>query len=849
MLSIAALSGGQGNYYLALARDDYYTKGGEPPGRWLGDGARCLGLTGPVEGQALKELLKGFSADGTEALIQGAGSPKHQPGWDLTFSCPKSVSVLWSQAEPGVRSAIQEAQAEAVREALDYLQEAAAYTRRGKGGQTREETKLVVAAFDHGTSRAQDPQLHTHCIILNVGVREDGTTGTIVSQPLYAHKLSAGAVYRAELSNQLEKRLGLELIRERTWFEVKGVPESIIGEFSKRREAIVDALNDRGASGAKAAAKLTLATRGVKEHLPRSELLSAWQEMGRIHRFTADDVSALLMKEGQRFDLAARAVASVHKAAELITRQSSHFPERELVRRAAEEAQGKGVPASVLRHAVKEELRRSPEFVCLGRAKGEIHYTTREMLALEAKLLENVSGLRSLPSRPLSEKTVASAEKNLGGEQKQALRHITQSKGSVQVVSGLAGTGKTSMLRAAREAFEREGFEVIGACLSGKAAEGLESGSGIKSSTIAKLIGVPELGFRGELEKTSLEIVTSRAREIGRAAVGKNPLGADTIRLTSKTVLVVDEAGMVGTRQLEKLTEKVLSAGAKLVLVGDERQLQAIEAGGPFASLGHRLGRATLSDIKRQREPWAKEAVRKLAEGDARAALREYATRGLVSVTDDRKSAMEALVKSWREKGGVGSPKEHLILSSTNSEVTLLNRMAQAERLLSGGLGRQSLRVNSDDIHRGDRVLFTRNSKRFGVENGCLGTVLSVDAKLQTLTVRLDKGCLAFIPVKDYAHLRLGYAVTAYKSQGHTVENSYVLLGGTSQDRELSYVQASRARGTTRFFIDKLEAGDDLKELIKQAERSRQKDLSHDILEGRGREGVGTRLVQVQRIE
>src|SRR5262249_9678870 len=153
MLSIAALSGGQGNYYLALARDDYYLKGGEPPGRWLGEGAQQLGLKGQVEGPALKHLFRGFSADGAVPLIQGARNSNHHPGWDLTFSCPKSVSVLWSQAEENVRRAIQEAQAAAVREALDYLQDAAALTRRGKGGHTQERTKLVVASFDHGTSR------------------------------------------------------------------------------------------------------------------------------------------------------------------------------------------------------------------------------------------------------------------------------------------------------------------------------------------------------------------------------------------------------------------------------------------------------------------------------------------------------------------------------------------------------------------------------------------------------------------------------------------------------------------------------------------------------------------------
>jgi conjugative relaxase-like TrwC/TraI family protein len=835
MLSVAALSGGQGNYYLALARDDYYLKGGEPPGRWLGEGAVQLGLTGAVESQAFKHLLQGFSADGRDPLIQGAGSPKHQPGWDLTFSCPKSVSAVWSQADGDVRQAIQEAQAAAVRGALDYLQDAAAYTRRGKGGLTREPTKLVVATFDHGTSRAQDPQLHTHCLVLNVGVREDGTTGTILSEPFYRHKLAAGAVYRAELSDQLEKRLGVVLERERSWFEVKGVPERLIEEFSKRRQQVEKALAERGAEGAKAAAKLTLATRQAKEHLPRSELLAAWQDVGRAHGFTAGEVNGLLLKQGHRQDLAGRVSGCIRAAVERITRHESHFPERELIRHAAEEAQAMGVAASVLRHKVKEELSRSPEIVCLGRVKGEIHYTTREMLALEEKLLGEVEALKALPSRPVGEKTISSVKGRLSDEQKQALRHVTQSTGSIQVVSGMAGTGKTSMLRAAREAFEREGYEVVGACLSGKAVQGLEDGAGIKSSTLAKLIGLPEFGYRGDLEKGLRQTAGDCARQVGRAALGKKTWQTERIRLGPKTVLVVDEAGMVGTRQMQRLTEKVLAAGARLVLVGDEKQLQAIDAGGPFASIGARLGRATLTDIQRQREPWAREAVKQIAHGHGRQALQEYARRGLVAVADDRNGAMHALVRSWKRMGA-NNPRDHLILASTNMEATVLNRMAQVERTLAGALGKRGLSVAGSDFHRGDRILFTRNSKRYGVENGCLGSVVGVDTAHQILTVKLDKGKTVMIPVKDYEHLKLGYAVTTHKSQGATTENAYVLLGGPTQDRELSYVQASRARGTTRFFLDKLDAGEDLRELCKQLERSRQKDLSHDVLERRGRE-------------
>ncbi len=847
MLSIAALSGGQGNYYLALARDDYYLKGGEPPGHWFGKGAERLGLAAQVSGQEFKQLLRGFSPDGAQPLIQGAGSPKHQPGWDLTFSSPKSVSALWSQADQEARRAIQEAQTAAVREALDYLQDAASFTRRGRGGQTKEPTKLVVATFDHGTSRAQDPQLHTHCLVLNVGVREDGTTGTILSQPFYAHKLAAGAVYRAELANQLEKRLGVVLDRRQSWFEVQGIPAQLIDDFSKRREQVEKALTASGATGAKAAAKVTLATRTAKEHRPRSELLPAWQEVGRKHGVTPESVCSLLGRHTPRQDLAARVGVSIQKAVERITRQESHFPERELVRRAAEEAQTMGIPTSALRHIIKQELSRSPEFVCLGSAGGEIRYTTREMLALEAKLLTQVESLRSLPSTPLAEKTVRAVEGKLSDEQRQALRHLTQSNGSIHLVSGMAGTGKTSMLRAAREAFEREGFEVFGACLSGKAAQGLVEGAGIKSHTLAKLLGIPEVDYRGELDRGPFDTLKDHARQMGRAALGKSTWSVEPIRLTPKSVLVVDEAGMVGTRQMQQLTEKVLAAGARLVLVGDEKQLQAIDAGGPFGSIGNRLGRATLTEIRRQREPWAREAVKQIAGGAGRAALREYASRGLITVTDDRRGAMQALVKRWKRDGAT-NPRDHLILASSNADASLLNRMAQTQRMLTGGLGKQALGVAGADFHHGDRVLFTRNSKRYGVQNGSLGTVTQVDVANGILTVKLDRGKLVMVPVRDYAHLKLGYALTTHKAQGATTENAYVLLGGPGQDRELSYVQASRARGTTRFFLDKLEAGDDLRDLCRQLELSRQKNLSHDLLERQGKEQIRSRTVLVQRV-
>jgi len=295
-------------------------------------------------------------------------------------------------------------------------------------------------------------------------------------------------------------------------------------------------------------------------------------------------------------------------------------------------------------------------------------------------------------------------------------------------------------------------------------------------------------------------------------------------------VLVVDEAGMVGSRQMMRLTELVVAAGARLILVGDERQLQPIlAAGGPFASIGDRVGRATLTEIQRQRAPWVVEAIKNIPHGSAREALKEYASRGFLTVTEDRTEARKALIKSW-QKAGAANPKDNLMLAGTNADVNALNSMAQFSRLLSGELGKQCLSVAGTRFQNGDRILFTRNSKRLGVENGCLGTILEVDVAHQILTVRLDKGKHVLIPVKDYEHLKLGYAVTTHKAQGVTTENSYVLLGGPTQDRELSYMQASRARGNTHFFTDRSNAGDSLYNLSKQLERSRQKDLAHDLL-------------------
>ena len=632
VLSIGAMGGGQGEYYIGLGREDYFLNGGEPPGKWFGRGAEDLHLTGIVDANAFRNLLEGRSPEG-RPLIQNAGEKDHQPGWDLTFSAPKSVSVIWSQADSQTRKEIQSCHEAAVKKAIEYLEGAAGFTRRGKGGVTVEQAKLIIAAFEHGTSRLQDPQLHTHALIMNVGVRSDGTTGTILSKPLYQAKMAAGAVYRAELAHQLEQRLSLIAERTGRTFEIQGVDKGLIAEFSKRREEILAALEAKGFSGAKAAAAATLSTRQVKGHIAREELFTLWHISGIERGFSLNEVKGLTEVRRPQRDFEREKRDALAEALSKITETQSHFNERDLVRHAAEAGQGRGLGADQVISGVKAKLQDFREIVPLGRVLGDMRYTTREMLELEAKMLSQVEGSKRAHF-PLREDATISGK--LSDEQKRALHHITETVGGIKVVSGMAGTGKTTLLDAAREVWEASGYNVRGAALSGKAAQGLEEGAKIKSETIHKTLGDIEKG---------------------------------NIRITGHTILVVDEAGMVGTRQMERLISEVAKGGGKLVLVGDAKQLQPIEAGGPFRAIAERIGAAELTDIKRQRDERDRQAIKHIAAGESRKALQSYAERGLLTVAEDRRGAIESLISDWK-RDAAKKPEEALIITGTKLEAS-----------------------------------------------------------------------------------------------------------------------------------------------------------------------------------
>jgi conjugative relaxase-like TrwC/TraI family protein len=265
-------------YYGHLQRDDYYRRDGEPPGRWAGKGAERLSLNGPVTQTEFDAALRGIDPKTGERLAQlGGRGREHSAGWDMTFSAPKSVSVLWALSEAPERQMIAQAHRSAVLAASARLEAIAGWARRGRAGATREQTAgLLMAQFDHHTSRDSDPQLHTHTFIFNLAPRRDGSWGAIVSRELYKSQKQAGATYRETLASELERQ-GIRLERQKDTFRVAAIPRDVERAFSKRRQAIEQAAKVHGYNTPKGMELATLRTRRPKQDAKLSELTSHWQ--------------------------------------------------------------------------------------------------------------------------------------------------------------------------------------------------------------------------------------------------------------------------------------------------------------------------------------------------------------------------------------------------------------------------------------------------------------------------------------------------------------------------------------------------------------------------------------------
>lgn len=794
MLNIGKLAKGQQDYYLnSVARgvEDYYLGSAEAPGFWLGGGAADLRLEGEVLERELTRVLEGRDP-ATGERISHRHHKARMPGFDLTFRAPKSVSLLHALGPKEASNEVMNAHDSAVTAALDYLERHTAVGRRGTDGvEPIGSSGFVAAAFRHRTSRAGDPLLHTHVLVANLVHCWDEKWSALDGRLLYSHAKTAGYLYQAQLRRELTRRLGVEwtYVHNGT-AEIHGISRAAIDEFSRRRAEIEIRMEQRGEHSARAAQVATLDTRRVKDHRVRPEgLQPEWERRAEGVGLGAKELRDVLGRTRTRQRPISADLADELFGPEGLTRDASSFTVREVIQGLCER-RGPGVSAAQIEREANKLLE-SDLVVRLSAAKSDFlltstslrltngqvvpavndatRYSTKELLRLEERLIRRAVD-RQGDSVAVAERAAlkeATAGRSLSREQRGMVEELTCSGRGVDLVVGKAGTGKTFALDAARDAWESSGIRVIGCALSARAAKELEAGSGIESCTLAALTK--------DLDD--------------RSAPG----------FGSGSVVVVDEAGMVGTRQLDALLNHAESAGAKVVLIGDDKQLPEIAAGGAFRALKEQLPAIQLSEVRRQRNTWERDALDLLREGRSAEAVEVYGERDRLVVGRDAAEIRAALVADWWRGYQEG---QSVMIAARKADVADLNDKARAILKAEGFLSEPDLTIRDRSFSVGDEVMTLRNSRSLGVINGGRGVVESVDLQACELGVRFDDQGLVRLPSEylEAGHVTHAYAITGHKAQGMTTDRAFV-LGDDSLYREWGYVAMSRGREENRLYV------------------------------------------------
>ena len=834
MLNIGKLARGQQDYYLnSVARgvEDYYLGAGEAPGYWLGGGAADLGLEGHVLERELTPVLEGRDPASGEAVSHRQHKAR-MPGFDLTFRAPKSVSLVHALGPKEASNEIINAHDSAVLAALDYLERHTAVGRRGTDGVIPiDSTGFVAAAFRHRTSRAGDPLLHSHVLVANLIHGDDGKWSALDGRLLYSHAKTAGYLYQAQLRKEISRRLGVEWTQVRNGTaEIEGVPRVAIDEFSRRRAEIEIRMEQRGERSARAAQVATLDTRRAKDHGVRPEgLQPEWERRADSVGLTRKDLKQVLGRSRTSYRPLASVLTDELFGPDGLTRDASSFTVREVIQ-ALCERRGPGVSAAQIEKEANELLE-SDLVVRLSAAKSDFlltstslrlgngqvvpsvndatRYSTKELLRLEERLIRRAVDRQDDSVAVADKAALRDAlvhRRSLSREQRRMVEDLVCSGRGVEVVVGKAGTGKTFALDAARDVWESSGVKVIGCALSARAAKELEAGSGIESSTIAALM--------------------------------KDLDDWNTPGLERGSVIVVDEAGMVGTRQLDALLNHVEDAGAKVVLVGDDKQLPEIAAGGAFRALKEQLPAIELSEVRRQSNSWERDALELLREGRSAEAVEVYGERDRLVVGRDAGETRAALVADWWQASREG---QAVMIAARKADVTDLNDKARTILKAEGVLGDEELTFRGRSFSVGDEVMTLRNDRGLGVINGSRGVVENVDVSAGELEVRLDGDRVVTLPTEylEAGHVAHSYAITGHKAQGMTTDRAFV-LGDDSMYREWGYVAMSRGREENRLYVvmgdgygrddvgGAIERPHEVDQLVHSLERSRAKSMAFD---------------------
>jgi Ti-type conjugative transfer relaxase TraA len=790
--------------YYTRDSNNYYLSDREPNGRWL-TGSDRFGIDAgtDVEAKIFEKFCAGIDQNG-QPLIRHPGAGRHTAGIDLTFSCPKGVSVLWALGDDDLRHIIEVAESEAVAATISFLEQELPLGRRGHNGIRREHVRLVAAAFSHGEARperhadgviAPDPQRHTHVTILNVAERADGSFGAIDTVQLRQWKKALGVHFRVGLATRLQ-RAGFALgpVSIDGLFDITGVPSEVTAYFSARRATIEEQLATAGTTSAAApalAASVTRTTRRDKESQPEGDRHQRWQAATRQLGYEPESIIQTARRLGMEAQssvatAAERIAERLAQVPDLLTATQSVFERHRLFETVGAALVGGSVEPDRIKVEV-DRLLADGSIVELGRDRtGASRYSTPEMIAIERALVDTAGRLAFDVRRGPASRVVAREARAAGLTNEQCAAVALATSGArLAVIQGTAGTGKSHTLAVVARAWEAANHRVLGASIAWKAA-----------NTLGNDLAIPSRSIDSWLAKI----------ETGSAV------------LDSSTLLIVDEAGLMSSRQMQRLLAHVETAQASVLLVGDSRQLQPIGPGAALRLVNDTVAGVRLDTIVRQQHEWARDAVHAFARGDAGAGLSAYSSRGLLVEADGGAAAVTALVDAWEATRRASPETSILAVAKTNTEVRAICNAIRSRLKAEGTLDNSDISIRAVTpsgqgydlpLAIGDRVRFLHRFDQFRVVNGTEAEVTGVATSRDgavTIKTRIDQREIRFTAAdiadeQGRSLIAHAWASTIFQAQGATVDRVFV-LGSGRFDRHDAYVAMSRARQEAKLFID-----------------------------------------------
>lgn len=833
MLSIGKLSAASVDYYTEQLshsvgedvpvlrgggdrRVDYYASH-HAPARWIGSGLEAAGVApqSPVTKEAFARLMSHETLSG-ESMTRAHASHGKVAAFDHTLSAPKSVSLLYAFGDSQVRQQVRGAHLEAVREAVEYMEEYGAQARKvtsrqDENGKRQQTTRYldskgwVAAAFDHYTSRANDPQLHTHVVVINRVHTEDGWRA-LEARRNYLHAKAGGTIYETVLRDELTRRLGV------SWgpvvngiADISGFSPELLEHFSTRRAEILEAAEayaarHGGRVHARMLQKFTLETRQPKQHPRReapvtqemrdygvgSDVLAHWQRRAAEAPEDPTQVVRAVVGEGRhRFRPSPGALSDLAEWTVVeVTDSQPVFTKRDLLPYVAESFP-EGTTSADLALAVDRVLETA---VARGEAipltdhtpagrwwlSDDALFTTRTQLGREQAVLSAVR--QPSPVRIDADVLDRAAKlRELTRQQESAVRRLADLDGRVVAVAGPGGSGKTHAIGTYADAAQAAGHHVIGVATTASAAQRLSQDLGEHwTGTIAML--THHLDQRDET-------------------------------LPTGTVIICDEASMVSTKHLARLVDLVGAADGKLILLGDPHQLPSIDSGGLFHQIvadGHGVVTDLAGVNQRQAHDLDREALHQLRAGNTERALFDYTEAGRVHIGHDRTNTMTDLVDVWwadTRAHGIDSVR---MLSGRRTDVDMLNQLARARMESEGLLAGPAFETRTGmRFQAGDRIVVRANwYAHADLRNGQTGTLTHVDPDTHQITFRRDHDRVEVVLPRRYVDQSVdyGYAQTIHTAQGHTYDRVHLYVDQTIT-AEHGYTGLSRATGETHIWM------------------------------------------------